>query len=114
MRRRAGEGRRRCARIEAPSKGNPWGEFNVAPLPFSSEAASLSRFENLHPAIHPMLPPWAASLRPALTLDLRSLALFRVILATTLLCDGLARLGLLRAFLTDDGVVPRALITTSG
>lgn len=61
-----------------------------------------------------MLPPWAAALRPVLTLDLRSLALFRVVVALTLLCDAIAHADLLRPFFTDAGIVPRALVSTAG
>jgi hypothetical protein len=49
-----------------------------------------------------------------LTIDLRSLALFRMALGLCLLTDLLARVPQIRAFYTDDGVLPRAVVIRLG
>ena len=56
--------------------------------------------------------PWLAATRPALAavfgIDLRTLALFRAVLATVLLVDLLRHFGDLNGLYTDFGVMPRA------
>jgi hypothetical protein len=49
-----------------------------------------------------------------LTIDLRSLALFRITVGLCLLADLLVRLPQIRDFYTDDGVLPRVAITRLG
>lgn len=57
---------------------------------------------------------WVARLRPCVTLDLRSLALFRVGLALTLLLDAALRLGDAGLLYADTGLYPRVLAVTIG
>ncbi|MFO0842945.1 MAG: HTTM domain-containing protein [Gemmataceae bacterium] len=58
------------------------------------------------PSTQPTIP-----VREFFTLDVRSLALFRVALATFILLDWIDRLPDLRVFYSDEGILPRALIT---
>ena len=50
-------------------------------------------------------------LAAAFGIDLRTLALFRVVLGAVLLHDSLRRFADLRAFYSDDGLMPRAWLT---
>lgn len=62
----------------------------------------------MNPQTKPLSRAWAARLRPALLLDLRSLALLRAGLALALLCDALGRLGEAGLLYADSGLLPRA------
>src|SRR5262245_27891817 len=55
-----------------------------------------------------MSPRW----KGAVSLDLRSLALFRMLLGAYLLTDVLLRLGVVNMLYTDDGFLPRDVLLT--
>ena len=50
-------------------------------------------------------------LRSVFKIDLRSLALFRIVLGTIMICDLCARAPQLKDFYTDDGVLPSFALT---
>jgi len=53
------------------------------------------------------LPPWLTRLRTVFSLDLRSIALFRILLAVIILWDLALRSQSITDFYTDEGVLPR-------
>ncbi len=59
-------------------------------------------------------PRWREALRAVFGLDVRSLALFRVILALLVLCDAAGRFGELEAHYGATGVLPIELVPTPG
>ncbi|MBC8104583.1 MAG: HTTM domain-containing protein [Cytophagales bacterium] len=75
------------------------------------EARAKAKGERSHPQSAALMPPWW--LRGAdrlFAIDLRSLALLRVLLAALVLADLVGRAGDLAAHYTDSGILPRAAL----